>query len=156
MTQQQIDTEGDPRGSWTLVLVAIQFAGIVYLALTGRLAAQSPWVMAVQVAALLLGLWAIVVMRPGRVNLAPILKPDATLVSTGPYKWIRHPMYTALLLLTSAWLVDVYTPGRLAVWVIFVANMAIKMTLEERYLRDRFDRFEEYQRRTWRLIPYIY
>jgi protein-S-isoprenylcysteine O-methyltransferase Ste14 len=136
--------------------VAVQFACIGYLAFSGHLAAQSPWLMAVQLGALALGAWAIVVMRPGHVNLAPILKPDATLVSSGPYKWIRHPMYTCLLLLTSAWLVDLYTPLRLLVWVIFVINMVIKLSLEERYLRERFDGFEEYRNRTWRVIPFVY
>jgi len=156
VTQPHADSEGDPRGSWTLVLVAIQFGCLGYLIFTGRLAAESRWLLGLQLAALLLGAWALLVMRPGRVNLAPILRPDATLVTAGPYRLIRHPMYTSLLILTSAWLADVYSPKRLAVWVVFLANTVVKLTLEERYLRDRFDHFEEYQRRTWRVIPFVY
>lgn len=153
---QHEDTGGDPRGSWTLVLVAIQFACIGYLAFTGRLAAHSPWLLGAETAALLLGLWAIVVMRPTRVNVAPILRPDARLVTSGPYRWIRHPMYTSLLILTAAWLADVYSPKRLVVWLVFIANMAVKITVEERYLRDRFEGYEAYRHRTSRVIPFIY
>jgi protein-S-isoprenylcysteine O-methyltransferase Ste14 len=127
-----------------------------YLIFTGRLVAESRGLLGLQLVALLLGAWALMVMRPGRVNLAPILKPDATLVTAGPYRFIRHPMYTSLLILSAVWLTDMYSPKRLAVWLLFVANMVIKLTVEERYLRDRFDRFEEYQRRTWRVIPFIY
>jgi protein-S-isoprenylcysteine O-methyltransferase Ste14 len=152
----QGDTEGDPRGSWTLVLVAIQFVCLGYLVFTGRLAAASPWLLGVELAALGLGAWSVVVMRPDRVNVAPVLRRNARLVTTGPYRLIRHPMYTSLVILSGAWLLDVYSPERLAVWVIFMANMVVKLTLEERYLRERFSRYEEYRRRTWRVIPFLY
>jgi protein-S-isoprenylcysteine O-methyltransferase Ste14 len=154
MQPEQI--EEDPRSSWTLVLVAIQVACLVYLAVTGPLAAHAPILLAVQVAALLLGLWALVVVRPWNVNVAPLIRPGASLVTRGPYRWVRHPMYTALLVLTGVWLSTEFSPRRLVVWLVFVANMVVKLLVEEHYLARHFDRFGEYKRGTWRLIPFVF
>lgn len=138
------------------MLVAIQLACLVYLAVTGPLAARFPVLLAVQAAALLLGLWAVVVVRPWNVNVAPVLRPGASLVTRGPYRWVRHPMYTAILVLTGVWLFTEFSPRRLVVWLAFVVNMVIKLLLEERYLASHFERFREYKRGTWRLIPFLF
>ncbi|MFM2068270.1 MAG: hypothetical protein RLZZ584_3179 [Pseudomonadota bacterium] len=49
-----------------------------------------------------LGLWALACNRPGNFHIRPLPKTDGALVQHGPYRWIRHPMYTALLLLAAA------------------------------------------------------
>ncbi|MCH7603818.1 MAG: isoprenylcysteine carboxylmethyltransferase family protein [Planctomycetes bacterium] len=81
-------------------------------------------------------------------------RDNASLVMTGPYRWIRHPMYSfgsllflAFALLTSSWLIAV--SGIVAFFMI-----ALRTRLEERRLIDKFgDRYRNYMRRTGRYFP---
>ena len=81
-------------------------------------------------------------------------RENASLVMTGPYRWIRHPMYSfggllflAFALLTSSWLIAV--SGIVAFFMI-----ALRTRLEERRLIDKFgDRYRNYMRRTGRYFP---
>jgi protein-S-isoprenylcysteine O-methyltransferase Ste14 len=77
------------------------------------------------------------------------------LIVNGPYRRVRHPMYTALFcvalsnaLLSANWLVAVTNLG--AVTLMYIARVAD----EERMLVDQFgDEYRAYMRRTGRLIP---
>jgi protein-S-isoprenylcysteine O-methyltransferase Ste14 len=156
MPNEEANIARDPRSSWTIVLVAVQIACLVYLAVTGPLAASSRSLLALQLASLLLALWAIALIRPRNVNVAPVVKPGARLVTRGPYRLVRHPMYTALLLLTAVWVANAYSHQRLAAWALLFADMVTKIVVEERYLKDAFETYDEYRRKTWRLIPFVF
>ena len=91
-------------------------------------------------------------------NLTPLPypKPDATLVRTGPYRLVRHPMYAGGIALAFGWALFVrgsLTLGYAAVLLIF---FDIKSAREERWLRDKFADYPDYQRRVRKLIPFIY
>jgi protein-S-isoprenylcysteine O-methyltransferase Ste14 len=78
----------------------------------------------------------------------------ATLVTSGPYRWVRHPMYaSALILVTSAALLT----GNLVVLiggVCMFALLAARSQLEERRLVEKFgDAYHAYRRRTGRFLP---
>lgn len=84
------------------------------------------------------------------------LKEDHELVQSGPYRWIRHPIYTGILLgfVGSAVARDEWR-GVLAVLIAGVALWR-KLRLEERWMHELFGaRYEEYRRRTWALIPWV-
>jgi len=138
------------------VPVVLQFAGLLYLALSGPVLSSRPALRAFELAALVPGAWAALVMRPWKVNVTPAVRPGAVLLTRGPYRWIRHPMYASLFGLTGAWLLDAFSPVRALVWAAFVANMVVKMSVEERYLSRRFDHYDAYRRRTRRVIPFVY
>jgi len=99
-------------GSWQRLgtaLVALQFtpiAGLALLALPEILRGQAPtgaWSAAAANA--LLGLWALSCNRPGNFNIRPTPRAGGQLVQQGPYRWIRHPMYSAVMAfgLACAW-----------------------------------------------------
>ncbi len=83
--------------------------------------------------------------------------PDQQVVSTGPYAFVRHPMYLggALLLLAtpfalgSMWAVP---------WAVAaVACLAWRLVEEERYLSQHLPGYEDYRRQTpYRLIPFVW
>ncbi len=90
-------------------LVALQFAligGLALLALPAFLRGHAPagaW--GVAAAGALLGLWALSCNRPGNFNIRPTPRAGGQLVQRGPYRWIRHPMYSAVMAcgLACAW-----------------------------------------------------
>ena len=78
-----------------------------------------------------------------------------TLVVHGPYRWVRHPMYTGLFGLTLAWLLAsanwlVGLPGLLSLMVIIVN----RVSREEAVMIEQFgDEYRTYMKRTGRFFP---
>ncbi|GIK74205.1 MAG: isoprenylcysteine carboxyl methyltransferase [Chloroflexota bacterium] len=137
-------------------LVVIQFGALLALALTGPIIARHPVLLAVELAALALAVWAIVTMRLRHINVLPDVRPDSRLVRQGPYRWIRHPMYASILLGALALVLDESTPLRWLIYVVLLVNLLIKLHYEERLLAAAFPLYTAYQEVSKRLIPFIY
>lgn len=82
------------------------------------------------------------------------VKQDQDLIQSGPYRWVRHPIYTGLLLAFLG------TATAIGEWrgLICVAIVAVsfwfKLRLEERWMRENFGAsYESYMQRTKALIP---
>ena len=91
-------------------------------------------------------------------NLTPFPKPldDGSLVTTGVYAIVRHPIYTAVLcgcigyvLLCGSWSAGVVT-GILGIWFEF------KSRAEERFLRQRFSAYAAYAQSVKKFLPFLY
>jgi protein-S-isoprenylcysteine O-methyltransferase Ste14 len=89
------------------------------------------------------------------VNVSPLVKQDARLVTGGPYALIRHPMYSAVLLTIWSLIIDRYSLFRLAVGLILTADLMMKIRYEEGLLRKRFPEYAAYMKVTKRLIPFV-
>lgn len=136
-------------------LVIVQFACLVGIAVTGPLLGPAPW-MALGVGALALGVWALLTVRLQNVQVLPDPKAGARLVRHGPYRWVRHPMYTAVLLGALALVLIQPSALRWLLWLILLADLLIKLYYEEGLLVQHFAGYAEYQAESKRLIPYLY
>jgi protein-S-isoprenylcysteine O-methyltransferase Ste14 len=83
-----------------------------------------------------------------------VTRKQHTLVTTGPYRWVRHPFYTAAALLVLA------NSLAAANWFFFVAGclmfllLVIRTRKEEENLIARFgDDYRKYMQRTGRFVP---
>jgi protein-S-isoprenylcysteine O-methyltransferase Ste14 len=80
-----------------------------------------------------------------------------TLVTHGPYQWVRHPMYTGLFMLTISWLLAsanllVGLPGLLGLLFIVIN----RVNREEGVMIDQFgEQYRSYMQRTGRFLPRI-
>lgn len=85
------------------------------------------------------------------------LKDDHEIVRSGPYRCIRHPIYTGLILaLAGTALARAEWRGPVAL-VIAVAALWRKLQMEERWLTAEFGtRYADYRRQTHALFPFIY
>lgn len=137
------------------LLVGVQLAGIGWLLLTGPWLAMPPaiWLEFAGVGVLA---WAVLTMKPNRVTPLPELRRDAKLVTRGPYRWVRHPMYTGVLLATLALVVNKFTLVRAAVWLGLLADLLLKLNYEETLLAQCFLEYAAYRQRTRRLLPFVY
>lgn len=142
------------------VLVALQFGLIAWqfvLATSAILQGRIPlgsWLLGG--AAVALAVWTLGHNRMGNFNIHPAPKTSGVLVTSGPYKWIRHPMYTTVLMGAAAlaWL-----PGTALAWLVWAALavvLFVKLTLEERWLRERYASYDAYKRVSKRLLPWIF
>ncbi len=81
--------------------------------------------------------------------------PDATLVERGPYRRVRHPMYTGGLLLFGG-LTLAFSAAALVPLAALAALWWLKSGEEERRLETRFPEYADYRLRTpHRLIPFV-
>ncbi len=91
-------------------------------------------------------------------NLSPFPKPieGGNLVQTGVYGWVRHPIYSGLILGTLGWalLTDALL-GLVLVVVLFVF-FDLKSRREERWLTETYPDYTGYRQRVKKLIPGVY
>jgi len=78
------------------------------------------------------------------------------LITNGPYQFIRHPMYTSLIVMMCG--IALYNYHWLnAVGVMFVVFAVInKANIEEKLLLMKFREYAHYQQISDRFIPYLY
>ncbi len=99
------------------------------------------------------GIWALSANRPGNFHIRPDPRTDGHLVTSGPYRFIRHPMYFAVLAFCAG-LAAAY--GQWWRGIPFIALLLVlhfKARFEERALEARYPEYAAYARRTRRLIP---
>lgn len=133
-----------------LIIVAI-----VIMAATGNLLSTSPAIIALQVAAIALNLWARTAFQRGtfRVTAAP---GGTTVIRTGPYRFIRHPMYAAALLFVWASVVGHPTLLTYSIGLVVTALAVARVMVEDRLLIAHLPGYADYARTTKALIPFLF
>jgi protein-S-isoprenylcysteine O-methyltransferase Ste14 len=82
---------------------------------------------------------------------------DHQLVRSGPYRWIRHPIYTAMLGMSLGTTMVSGSFHALLGFVLMFAAYVRKIQLEEKTLAEHFgDAYDRYCRESWALIPWIF
>lgn len=90
--------------------------------------------------------------------LTPLPKPNdaGTLIATGVYRWMRHPIYTGVMLMTIGWALYVEGIVTLVSSLVLGIFFYIKSRREEQWLLVRYPEYKAYQKRTFRFIPFIF
>ena len=140
----------------SLTLVGIQFVLIGVIALTGPLWPSGWGLRGILGVGGVVGVWALQIMGLRQVKVFPEVAGQGKLVVLGPYRWVRHPMYTSVLLVTLAWVLGSPLSYRILLWVGLVITLSVKLHYEERLLLERFPEYEAYRRQTKRLIPFVW
>jgi len=133
----------------------LMVGGILGLILRGELLYPYVWLIALQGAAVLLMFWARLTFGMGSFHFAADPTEDK-LITSGPYRWIRHPIYTAVLLFSLPPAIISRSPAALAFAVLIVLGAVTRMFCEEQYLRKHYPDYAEYAARTRRIIPLIF
>ena len=88
---------------------------------------------------------------------AVVTKDDHRIVDTGPYRIVRHPIYTGLLFATYATMAAKGTLAAIAGAVLITIGIWMKARLEEKFLRRELgaDAYNAYSRRVPMLVPLV-
>ena len=91
-------------------------------------------------------------------NLTPFPQPveHSKLVQHGIYSKIRHPLYTAVILAGFGWAMVWVSWPAAVVAALLIPFFHAKSCHEERFLRQKFPEYCEYESRTRRFIPWVY
>ena len=118
---------------------------------------QLDWFIAIQSAGIALGLWAIRSIGENNWSVYPIPNKHSTITSTGPFGYIRHPMYLALLLFMGGITLRSYGWFVWLVYGLLLILLVLKIVYEERQLLAKHAEYTDYKNKTKkRLIPYIW
>ncbi len=138
----------------SVVALPVFVLGPVILGLKGDLFSSAPGVIACQVGGLALMVWGRRVFPKGSFRFSA--KPAVSaIIQTGPYRFIRHPIYAGALLIlwgSVAGHVSIANVG-----IGFVVSLVVlgKIVEEERLLRASFPGYEQYTRSTKAVIPFV-
>ena len=138
------------------VLVTIQFISIAAGLIPFAGHSGSPFWLTATVVGIGVGLYTLLHNRLGNFGVYPEPLGHAELVTSGPYQWVRHPMYLAVLLFMVG--VAMYNGHLLHLLSLITLTLAIigKMNREEAYLREHFDEYGDYSCTNKRLVPFLY
>ena len=152
------------RGEW---YVAVQVALLLAMLLgPTTLAGLPPWperlIGVSSIAGMLLlalgGLVSLLAAANLGSNLTPLPHPKdgATLVVSGMYRFVRHPIYFGVILMATGFALSVHGWVTLAEAAVLALFFDIKSRREEIWLAEHFPTYAAYQQRVRKLIPFIY
>ena len=85
-----------------------------------------------------------------------VVKEDHALVRTGPYRRLRHPIYTGILLAFLGMVLAIGELRGLVALGFVLLSFAVKSRQEERRMGEVFPEYDQYRRETAALIPFVY
>lgn len=104
----------------------------------------------------LLAVWAVVSMKESKLRISPIPAKEARIVINGPYRFVRHPMYTSIIIGMIGLLIIHFSIIRLVMFLALIVVLIFKLNWEEKMLLEKFSGYKVYRERTNKLIPFIY
>jgi protein-S-isoprenylcysteine O-methyltransferase Ste14 len=129
----------DRRDVWTIDGDAARYAGVVILLVGG-----------------ILRIWPMFVLGR-RFSGFVAIQPDHELVTSGPYRWIRHPSYLGAMLAFVGWALVFRSVVGLVAAALGLLLLHVRIESEEALLASQFGRaYADYRARTWRLLPGVY
>jgi protein-S-isoprenylcysteine O-methyltransferase len=149
------------RGSTALILLTVWISLGIALAFGYGGVGQLPdWVFYPGIFLMLLGIgvrqWSITVL--GRFfSLDVRVVEDHKVVDKGPYRWVRHPSYTGVLITFIGLSLAVQSIGALLVLLaVFTISFGYRMKVEEKTLLTELgDNYASYMKKTKRIIPHL-
>ena len=141
--------------SLSVVALLLMVAGIFGLYYSHALFSYAPLVIAVQAIAVALMIWARITfgLRSFHATANPT---EGRLVTNGPYRLVRHPIYTAICLFTIAG-ASAHISIMSATFVLLtLSGSIIRILAEEHLLIKQYPEYQDYAKRVKRMLPLIF
>jgi protein-S-isoprenylcysteine O-methyltransferase Ste14 len=139
----------------SVVFLLIMVAAMAGLYMAHALLSPLPFVIAAQVAAVALMLWARATF--GGRSFHGAANPTAGgLVTSGPYHFIRHPIYTAAVLFGWAGVLAHRNTPSIMLGVLLLAGAFGRMGCEETLVAATYPEYKDYAKKTKRMLPFVF
>jgi protein-S-isoprenylcysteine O-methyltransferase Ste14 len=130
-----------------------------------HMSVNGPWVLmvlelvglALYVIGFLLMAWALAILGRNYQLGGSAPRSEDEVVMDGPYKLVRHPMYTAALSISFGLACLIQSWALFCVFCIYLALILLLIPVEEDGLRKTYgEQYETYQQKARRIIPFVY
>ena len=137
------------------ILAAMQFIIIFILLLINKSIFNNYISLIISSIGFIFGLYTLFFNRIGNFNVRPEIKSNAKLISTGAYKYIRHPMYFCVLLIMGGVIISDINLINIICYSILIMVLYLKAKKEEMLWSKKLEKYESYKKRTKMFIPFI-
>ena len=139
----------------SIVGLLVMLGALIGLYKIGVLFTAQPIAIALQLMAVALMVWARVTF--GRRSFHAAANPTAGgLVTTGPYRIIRHPIYTAACLFGWGPIVVHWSSISVALGLLLLLGALVRMICEEQLVQQKYPEYVEYAKVTKRMVPHLF
>ncbi len=146
-----------PALSYGLVFSQFLLIGLLIMTLDWQL--LTGWTLLPMALAIALGAWSVWVMKTVGFNIVPDPHEHFQLIEQGPYHWIRHPMYSSILLFFWPCVLTQPMGQNPTAWLLMTLLtlvLLIKLHYEEQLLAEKVHGYRDYQQRTAKILPFIF
>jgi protein-S-isoprenylcysteine O-methyltransferase Ste14 len=136
-------------------LVFLQFVLIAIMVITSKGFFSNFTAITVFIIGGLFGIWALTHNRLGNFNIQPKMRENAKLITTGVYGYIRHPMYSSVIIMMVAFVVATPTIEEIILLIGLIIVLLLKAKREEKLWIEHDKKYQKYKEQTKLFIPYI-
>ena len=134
---------------------ALAVLGILFMLKKDYILSKDPVTIMIQVCSVALMIWARLTFGVRSFH-ATANTTQGELVTTGPYRWLRHPIYASIIYFIWASLISHPFTDAFAAVILISGGLLLRMVLEEKSLILTYKNYPEYSKRTKRVIPFIF
>jgi protein-S-isoprenylcysteine O-methyltransferase Ste14 len=140
---------------FSILGVVVMVGALIGLYKIGVLLTAQPIAIALQLTAVALMVWSRITF--GRRSFHAAANPTAGgLVTTGPYRIIRHPIYTAACLFGWGSIVVHWSLVSVALGILLLLGALVRMVCEEQLVKQTYPEYVEYAKVTKRMVPFLF
>lgn len=140
---------------YSLILVFLQFLIIVIILILNDSIFSNKFSIFITLIGLVLGIYTLTFNKLGNFNITPEIKKGAILITTGTYKYIRHPMYFVVLLIMFAVIISSLNILSILLYFCLIYILYLKAKKEETLCLEKYEEYFYYKKRTKMFIPFI-
>lgn len=140
---------------FSVVGYALMVLALLALVMVHGLFSSSIVIIAIQALAVALMVWARITFGSRSFHYAAN-PTEGGLVTKGPYHYIRHPIYAAIVYFTLASVIGNWSLGNALLWILVCAGAAVRIYCEETLLVQQYPEYVDYAKKTKRIVPFVF
>jgi protein-S-isoprenylcysteine O-methyltransferase Ste14 len=139
----------------SLIAFGIVVVCVIFLLKKGYIFSLNPFSIAIQFIAACLMIWARITFGIRSFH-ASANTTKGELIKTGPYRWLRHPIYAAIIYFFIASIISYPNIETIAAVFLITAGLYARMLFEERFLMKTYPDYAKYKDHTKRILPFLF
>jgi len=139
----------------SLIAYGIAVIAEVFVWEKNYILSNNPLAIIIQLSSIGLMIWARITF--GRRSFhAEANSTEGDLVTSGPYRWLRHPIYDSIIYFFWACVIPYPFIETITAAIFVSGGLFVRMILEERFLLVAYKEYAAYSKRTKRIIPFLF
>ncbi|NRD24587.1 isoprenylcysteine carboxylmethyltransferase family protein [Winogradskyella litoriviva] len=139
----------------SIIAFVLSLLGLFYLIKNNLIISKNLLAIAIQSASVVLMIWSRITFGIKSFNASSNTIKEK-LVTNGPYKWLRHPIYAAIIYFFIGCLIAYPNIKTLIAVIVIVICTYVRMLLEEKELLIAFKDYAQYSKKVKRIIPFVF